>query len=245
MLARVEGNEEQIFGSDGPVECSDTEPVPSGTQPPGQLGQRTRRTAAAGRPDVAASGIPSESRKAATTLTPVAEVNVDGLRLSPLGDNHEHEARAASSELEREGFPFLLGMEASMPWDDYVALTEANRCGRRLPDGHVPSTFLGAFIDGTLVGRTSIRHELNAFLEREGGHIGFAVRPAVRRQGIATAILRQSLVIARALGVEEILVTCDDNNVPSAAAIERCGGALENVVEPAEGTAPVRRYWIR
>ena len=171
-------------------------------------------------------------------------LDVDGLRLAPLRARHEQEARAACSELEAEGFPFLLGMESSMPWDDYLARMAANRCGRRLRAGQVPSTFLGAFVDGALVGRTSIRHELNPFLEREGGHIGYAVRPAHRRRGFATAILRQSLVVARAAGVEEVLVTCDDDNVASATVIERCGGVLEDVVPPEAGGTPLRRYWI-
>ena len=43
-----------------------------------------------------------------------------------------------------------------------------------MPDGLVPATFLVADVDGVLVGRTSIRHELDEFLAREGGHIGYA-----------------------------------------------------------------------
>ena len=62
----------------------------------------------------------------------------------------------------------------------------------------------------------------------EGGHIGYAVRPAHRRRGYATEILRQSLIVARAVGVDGVLVTCDDDNVGSAAVIERCGGVLES-----------------
>lgn len=175
----------------------------------------------------------------------MAEVGVDGLRLAPLREGDEQASRAACSELDAEGFPFLLGMEASITWEDYLARTLANRCGQRLPPEHVASTFLGAFVDGLLVGRTSIRHALTPALERAGGHIGYAVRPPYRRRGIATAILRQSLVVARAAGVDDVLLTCDDDNVASATVIERCGGVFEDVVQPDPGGAPVRRYWIR
>jgi predicted acetyltransferase len=49
----------------------------------------------------------------------------------------------------------------------------------------VSSTFLLAEVDGDIVGRVSIRHELNAYLPSVGGHIGYAVRPAYRRRGYA------------------------------------------------------------
>jgi predicted acetyltransferase len=83
------------------------------------------------------------------------------------------------------------------------------------------------------VGRASIRHSLNEFLEREGGHIGYVVVPEFRRQGYANAILRLSLQIAREKcgGTHRILVTCDDDNVGSIRTIEKNGGILENIVQ--------------
>jgi predicted acetyltransferase len=108
----------------------------------------------------------------------------------------------------------------------------------------VPTTFLVADVGGEIVGRTSIRHELNEFLAREGGHIGFGLVAKHRRRGYGTEILRQSLVIARAVGIDRVLVTCDDDNVGSAAVIERCGGVFDSLVEPTEGRTLTRRYWI-
>ena len=108
-----------------------------------------------------------------------------------------------------------------------------------------PSTFLFAFAGPSIVGRVSIRHALNPYLERVGGHIGYVVVPEFRRRGVATEMLRQALVIARdELGLGRVLVTCDDDNVGSIRTIEKNGGVLESVVADPEMATPKRRYWI-
>ncbi len=94
-----------------------------------------------------------------------------------------------------------------------------------------------------LVGRVSVRHELNSFLAELGGHIGYAVRPQFRGRGHATEMLRQALIVASAEGVERALATCDDDNAASRRVIERCGGVLEDV-RPTESGGATRRYRI-
>jgi hypothetical protein len=94
-----------------------------------------------------------------------------------------------------------------------------------------------------IVGRASIRHDLNDWLRAWGGHIGYCVRPADRRRGYATMILQRSLRILAELGLVHALLVCTDDNVGSATVIERCGGVLEDVRVDADGTAQ-RRYWI-
>lgn len=165
------------------------------------------------------------------------------LILRPLRPDDEPEAVRAHKELAADGFEFLLGWTPDRPWADLLAAYEAERRGLDLPAGRVPGTFLVAEVDGELVGRVSVRHALTDWLERYGGHIGYGVRPAHRRRGHATRILRQALGIARDAGVARVLVTCDDDNLASAAIIERCGGILADVLAVPDGPAK-RRYWI-
>lgn len=170
---------------------------------------------------------------------------MSALRLRPLRIDDEPEARAAHEELAADGFAFLLGWEESRDdWAAYVRELESRHRGLDVPQGLVPATFLVAEVDGELVGRVSVRHALNEHLANVGGHIGYGVRPAHRGRGHAGEILRQALTIARAEGVGDVLVTCDEDNVASRTVIERLGGVLEDV-RPEEGEPLKRRYWIR
>lgn len=166
------------------------------------------------------------------------------MRLRPLRIDDEAAARAANEAMRADDYPFLLFYDPERRWADHLRVLERFHRGQRLPNGMVPSTFLVAVVDGEIVGRASIRHRLNRNLERDGGHIGYAVLPPHRRRGHATAILRQSLVVLRSYGVDDALLTCDEGNLASAAVIERCGGELDSVITLASGERN-RRYWIR
>jgi len=117
--------------------------------------------------------------------------------------------------------------------------------GRNLPPGYVPSSTYWLVRDGRrVVARSSLRHRLNPHLEHEGGHIGYSVRPSEQRRGYGTAVCRLTLEKARTLGLERVLITCDEDNVASARIIETNGGRLENTVRARETGKLKRRYWI-
>jgi predicted acetyltransferase len=168
-----------------------------------------------------------------------------GLRLRPPRPGDEaacreaHRVMAASDE-----FTFGLGLEPGMSWRAYLKRLDDDRAGIDLAADRVPATFLVADVGGEIVGRTSIRHALTDYLREKGGHIGYGVLPAHRRRGHATEILRQSLIIARSVGIDRVLVTCDDDNRGSIAVIEAGGGRLDSLVENGPDAAPIRRYWI-
>ena len=140
---------------------------------------------------------------------------------------------------------FLHDHIEGMPFPRYLEVLAEKERGVNLPPDQVPETFLFAFAATRIVGRVAIRHSLNQFLERLGGHIGYVVVPEFRRRGYATTILRMALRIASdQLGIRRVLVTCDDGNIGSIRTIEKCGGILENIVSGPHVQTPKRRYWI-
>jgi len=116
-------------------------------------------------------------------------------------------------------------------------LAEAKETTPRL-EGWVPATTLWWVEGDEFLARIAIRHRLTSLLLAAGGHIGYDVRPSARRRGHATAMLRAALPVARGLGIESALLTCDVDNVGSRKVIEACGGVLE---EERDGRL---RFWV-
>lgn len=114
---------------------------------------------------------------------------------------------------------------------------------RVLPEGMVHSDYFWIVDAGPggpdeVIGFLALRHELNAFLLEEGGHIGYAIRPGRRRQGHATRALGLAVLRSAELGLDRVLVTCDEDNLASAATIVANGGVMEDVRKGKQ------RYWI-
>ncbi|MDA3730459.1 GNAT family N-acetyltransferase [Niameybacter massiliensis] len=109
--------------------------------------------------------------------------------------------------------------------------------------GFVPATtYLAVDGDEKLIGMIDIRHRLNEYLLNYGGHIGYSVRKSERRQGYATEMLGLALEKCVELGIKEVLVTCNKENVASAKTILSNGGRLED--ERSEEEVCIQRYWI-
>jgi predicted acetyltransferase len=108
----------------------------------------------------------------------------------------------------------------------YLQKLEDEEKGINLTDGFVPQTTLWLIDNDEFIGRVSIRHFLNDRLKMEGGHVGYDIRPSKRNLGYGTMILKLVIPIARGLGINEIVLTCDDQNIGSWKIIEKNNGKL-------------------
>ena len=140
--------------------------------------------------------------------------------------------------------PFTLAFEHN-DFDAFLTRLDACARGIGLPHGFVPhSTFWLVRGHTEVVGVSNIRHSLTPALRREGGNIGYGIRPSARRQGLGNAVLRNSLHRAASLGLARVLLTCSKLNGASARAIVCNGGFLESEEYLAERGEVIQRYWI-
>ena len=124
----------------------------------------------------------------------------------------------------------------------YVAGAEE---GLNLPRGFVPFTTFWLVKDGIrILGFCHLRHRLNISLSIEGGHIGYAIRPSERRKGYGTQQLRLMLDECRKLKYEQVLITCDFDNIASQKIIEKNGGSRSGEAISPRSFKKVFQYWI-
>ena len=119
--------------------------------------------------------------------------------------------------------------------------------GLGLPQGYVPCTEFWIIDNDGFSGRVSLRHFLSDYLKNQGGHIGYAVCPSKRQKGYVKTAFRLVLKEAAKMGIRQVLMTCDEDNVGSKKTIT-CGlkefGGYEDVPYKATGQMPILRYWI-
>ena len=160
----------------------------------------------------------------------------------PPAERYRESFLRALRELQREGLPWWSGGDLGLAEGDFAAFV-----AKKLADAHptaerVPKTHLWAVADEEFVGRISIHHELNDELRAAGGHIGYDTVPSFRSRGVGTEMLRLALPKARALGLTEVLLTCDDTNAASIRVIEANGGRLRET-KALRPNGPLKRYY--
>lgn len=144
----------------------------------------------------------------------------------------------------QEGFEAWEGEEPdwhSFAWtegmshDEHLRVLANEHRGINLAPDRVPHTMLYGFLDGVIVGRCSIRHELNDYLRQIGGNIGYGVAPPYRRQGFGDQLFRAGRELLKSLGTTEALMSCTTNNAASKKLIENAGGILiEEILDPSD-----------
>ena len=114
-----------------------------------------------------------------------------------------------------------------------------------LEKGRVPSSFYFLMNKNRILGSISIRHNLeDEELKKFGGHIGYNIRPSERRKGYATKMLNLALEKCEEFGIEDVMITCKEDNIGSAKTIENNCGILKETIFIPEEDCNFKKYWI-
>lgn len=131
-------------------------------------------------------------------------------------------------------------------FNEWLAANVRNRCEDTADEGMIASsTYIVIdkdMHDKKIVGMVDIRHRLNDYLLKYGGHIGYSVHPELRCMGYAKAILNKALQYCKNLNIDKVLITCNNNNIASEKVIKSNSGILENDLD--NNGQIIRRYWI-
>jgi len=132
-------------------------------------------------------------------------------------------------------------------YQDWLLKIEADRDIANIPEDRVPAYtyFYVREDDDKIIGMINIRLALNDFLRKEGGHIGYSIRPTERRKGYGTRMLREVLEFLKPIGLTNIIITCGKENLASAGVIKNCGGVLEAEFYSDVFNQVIQRYRIR
>ena len=116
-----------------------------------------------------------------------------------------------------------------------------------IPEGKVPALtyFFVRDEDKKIVGMVNIRLALNDELRSGAGHIGYSIRPTERRKHYGTELLKAALRVCSAIGIKEVLVSCDRSNPASAGVIRNCGGVLQKEITDEVSGETTQMYVIR
>ena len=98
--------------------------------------------------------------------------------------------------------------------------------------------------DNKIVGMVNLRHYLNDYLKKFGGHIGYGIRPAERRKGYAKIQLYLTLLEAQKLGIDKVMVDCINTNTGSEKTILALGGEFDREVVEEDKNVTLNNYWI-
>ena len=169
--------------------------------------------------------------------------------LSPPCSDYRDEFCQALQEIQRSG----IGLRESLQWDAavlaadftaWVAQVRRLETADPLAAGTVPCTEFWLVDGRRYYGCIKIRHRLTPALRQFGGHIGYEIRPSEQGRGWGKTLLALGLQQAAALGLAQVLISCDADNHASRAIIEANGGVCEGRFELADYPKPILRYWL-
>ena len=136
-----------------------------------------------------------------------------------------------------EGYTFEQALDMCLKLQDEVYAKKLGRCQSK-------TFLLIREDDDRIVGAVNVRWNLIESMKEVGGNIGYGIRPTERRKGYNKINLYLALIEAYKLGLEEVILDCDVNNLGSVKTLEALNGKLKKTaIDPYDGVL-TSVYWF-
>lgn len=136
-----------------------------------------------------------------------------------------------------EGYTFEQALEICLNMENEEYAKKFGRCQSK-------TFLLIRENDNKIVGTINVRWNLTEEMKQFGGNIGYGIRPTERRKGYNKINLYLGLLEAQKLGLDKVMLDCDDNNLGSKKTMQALGGVLERTeIDPYDGIL-TSVYWF-
>lgn len=130
-------------------------------------------------------------------------------------------------------------------YEDFLIGIGKEECLIRTTSKTIPTSSYLLIKENRIIGHIFIHHYIDLDVLRDyEGHIGYGIRPSKRNNGYGTKMLSLALEKCRDLSLEEVLISCDKENIPSSKVIEKNNGKLLEESYIPEENAIFKKYKI-
>ena len=130
-------------------------------------------------------------------------------------------------------------------FDEMIKRLKDRRIGKNINKRDVPATVYWIIEHNEVIGTMDLRHTLNKDYSERLGHIAYYVKPEMRNKGYATKALKLALNKYNKKYMNEILITCFEDNIASIKVITNNGGILKDKVFDKANQKVINKYIIK
>ncbi|MCS5422529.1 MULTISPECIES: GNAT family N-acetyltransferase [Psychrilyobacter] len=168
-------------------------------------------------------------------------------RLIKPDKNYKNAFLTYVEEIKKSGSEtYELYKNAEIDFKLYVDELKNTELGIGLPNGWVPcSSYWLVDSKDEVLGVIRIRHRVDSDYLQTIGHIGYEIKMTRRREGNGNQILKMGLLEAGKMGINNLLITCDEGNIGSVRIIEKNNGKLKSSFIDSDTGERVLQYIVK
>ena len=171
------------------------------------------------------------------------------IELAEASKKYEKQAMAYRQEYIDHGEKIINGSSGLIEYENYdewlskVMFLKQKQCS--LTDTPATTHFTIRKKDNKILGSIQLRHHLTEELKKDGGNIGYGIRPSERGKGYGTEQLALVLEKARELNLSRVMISCSKDNKASAEVAIHNGGLLAGEGFDEDEGKVTEIYWIK